>query len=350
MKTTPSASPLRPSTSAALRLLLVCVGLVAAGLLRADPQNLRAAGRALKGAEAAVVDSRLASLKADLDRAQGHLREATTWLDRAQRNKRGHRTQALRLVQQASGELLASLTAPQQRKTALSLIREAIREVNTGIRVSGAAPDVVEGTGTIKEETPPRAPQTPRSEAANGSPPLADEPLWSSPDALKVVDSTVYEHLQCGSLVLTNAQVIQATPIDVLVSYDGGWKRLLLQDKNLPEELKQKYPYDPEKADAYKSAQAKQRAAEQDVQKDIQRQRLADEAHRLRIAIGAAQAQLIALDSQIPDLRAAAKGRRGGPQADRAFLQALQQRISLRNTISWMENQLQVIDARRLVL
>jgi hypothetical protein len=50
--------------------------------------------------------------------------------------------------------------------------------------------------------------------------------------------------------------VIQATPVEVLVGHDEGYKHIKLQD--LPRELKSKYPYNASKAEAYERQQAEQ--------------------------------------------------------------------------------------------
>jgi hypothetical protein len=70
------------------------------------------------------------------------------------------------------------------------------------------------------------------------------------------VAEEVLEELKLGKETFKEVRVIQASPIDLLIGHEGGYKRIKLQD--LPSPWKQKYPYDAKKAEEYE----RQKAAE----------------------------------------------------------------------------------------
>ena len=77
-------------------------------------------------------------------------------------------------------------------------------------------------------------------------------------DEEEVVDSVTV-----GKTTYLHIRVVEATPQELLIAHDGGYKRLKLQE--LTEPLKSKYPYDETKAAEYKrkkAAEPQERAAQ----------------------------------------------------------------------------------------
>lgn len=77
--------------------------------------------------------------------------------------------------------------------------------------------------------------------------------------AVRAADT--YPSLKIGTNILINVRVIQTTPADLLLGFDGGYQRIKLQD--LPDELKAKHPYDAQKAAAYEREKTAQERATQ---------------------------------------------------------------------------------------
>jgi hypothetical protein len=71
-----------------------------------------------------------------------------------------------------------------------------------------------------------------------------------------LASETATEHtipqLTLGTNQLNNVVIIQASPVDLLLKHERGYLRVNLQD--LPDPLKEKYPYDAEKAAAYRKS------------------------------------------------------------------------------------------------
>jgi hypothetical protein len=84
-------------------------------------------------------------------------------------------------------------------------------------------------------------------------------------------DTNKFEVLVCKNASYTNAAIIRANPIEVVVDFDGGIERVSLT--NLPDSLHDKYPYDPKKAAEYLAAE-KQKESEQ--KEAAQAQRIAN--------------------------------------------------------------------------
>lgn len=75
--------------------------------------------------------------------------------------------------------------------------------------------------------------------------------------AVSVCDAGEYfESLKIGDTVRKKVRVIADTPVDVLLYYEGG--RELIKRKDLPQELKAKYPYDAKKAEEFEKQNQEQ--------------------------------------------------------------------------------------------
>jgi hypothetical protein len=75
----------------------------------------------------------------------------------------------------------------------------------------------------------------------------------------RVRSDETFESLAVGTNIFKNVRVIQASPVDLLLGHEEGFKRVKLQE--LPDVLKAKYPYDEQKAAAYEKERAKERQA-----------------------------------------------------------------------------------------
>jgi hypothetical protein len=76
---------------------------------------------------------------------------------------------------------------------------------------------------------------------------------------LEACAEETFETLAIGTNAYRNARIIQASPVDLLIGHDDGFKRIKLQD--LPEPLKAKYPYDAQKASNYEKQKVAERQA-----------------------------------------------------------------------------------------
>jgi hypothetical protein len=71
------------------------------------------------------------------------------------------------------------------------------------------------------------------------------------PVSAPCADAT-FATLQIGASTLTNATVVVSSPVDLVIQHEGGYLRVKLEE--LPPRLKEKYPYDAEKAKSYSQA------------------------------------------------------------------------------------------------
>jgi hypothetical protein len=62
-----------------------------------------------------------------------------------------------------------------------------------------------------------------------------------------------WKQLVIGTNTLKNASVVQATPVDIIFKHDAGYLRMKLPD--LPENLREQYPYDALKAESFRKQQ-----------------------------------------------------------------------------------------------
>ncbi|HKQ38886.1 MAG TPA: hypothetical protein VJ063_12480 [Verrucomicrobiae bacterium] len=151
--------------------------------------------------------------------------------------------------------------------------------------------------------------------------------------------------LKVGTNTFKNARIIQASPVDLLLGHDDGYKRIKLQD--LPEDLKAKYPYDAQKAADYEKAEAQKRQLVQAQNAGAARTALLAKEGQLRAQIAAREKDLrrISKDIGTQDRRTKGKGVRS---ADRQYADDLRrQKIQIRDEMWRMKDELERIEVQR---
>ena len=154
-----------------------------------------------------------------------------------------------------------------------------------------------------------------------------------------------FETLNVGTNVLKNARIIQASPIDLLIGHDDGYKRIKLQD--LPDSLKAKYPYDAQKAAAYEKEEARKRQLVQIQNAGAVRNSLMAKEGQIRAQIADRQKDLRRINQDIGTQDQRKKGK-GVHSADRQYADNLRgQKIQVRDEIWRLQDELQRIEAQR---
>jgi hypothetical protein len=118
----------------------------------------------------------------------------------------------------------------------------------------------------------------------------------------------VYETLVVGTNNLKNVRVIQASPVDLLLGHDDGFKRVKLQD--IPESLKAKYPYDAEKEADFERKKADEARARRTQDRAAVRASLLAKEDQIRAQIKPLETELKRLNQNIgvQDRRKQGKG------------------------------------------
>lgn len=116
-----------------------------------------------------------------------------------------------------------------------------------------------------------------------------------------------YPTLDLGDRVLTNACVVQATPVDLVFRHRAGFSRVKLQD--LPPSLKARYPYDPGQATQFEQARKERDAALQEQDRQEIRARLMRKEAGLVGQIAQLERQLDGLQKQLCLLNRSARGK-----------------------------------------
>ena len=131
--------------------------------------------------------------------------------------------------------------------------------------------------------------------------------LWLVLGACLCFAEDAFEELKVGKETFKDVRVIQASPIDLLIGHEGGFKRIKLQD--LPDPLKQKYPYDAKKAEEYekqKAAEARLRQAQNAAQA---RASLLSKEQEIKNRLAPLEKELKRLKADLKVQNANAKGR-----------------------------------------
>ena len=106
-----------------------------------------------------------------------------------------------------------------------------------------------------------------------------------------------YETLVVGTNTLKNARVIQASPLDVLLGHDDGFKRIKLQE--LPDALKAKYPYNAQKAAEYEKQKVEEKRLRQTQDTAVIRSTLLAKEEQIRSKIKPLETELQRLNQEI---------------------------------------------------
>jgi len=154
-----------------------------------------------------------------------------------------------------------------------------------------------------------------------------------------------FETLAIGTNVFKNARIIQASPVDLLIGHDDGFKRIKLQD--LPEPLKAKYPYDAQKASNYEKQKITERQALLAQNAAGARMALLAREEQLRAKIAEHKKELKRLDQNI-GVQDRRKQGKGVNSTDRKQADALRARkIQVRDEMWKMQDELEKTEAQR---
>jgi hypothetical protein len=154
-----------------------------------------------------------------------------------------------------------------------------------------------------------------------------------------------YDSLTIGTNTLKNVRVIQASPVDLLVGHEDGFKRIKLQD--LPDSLKSKYPYDARKAADYEKQKVQEARARQAQNAASVRATLLQREESIRARLKPLETELKRLNQDIgvQDKRKKGKGVRS---ADRKYADELRARkMAVRDQIWALQDDLERTEAQR---
>jgi len=154
-----------------------------------------------------------------------------------------------------------------------------------------------------------------------------------------------FETLTVGTNTFKNVRVIQASPVDLLIGYDDGYRRIQLQD--LPDSLKAKYPYDPQKAADYEKLKAQEARLRQAQNVAVVRTSLLAREAELQNKIGNLQKELKRINADLADQNQLKKDQGAGP-ADRQTANELRRkRILVRDQIWELKDELEKAQTQR---
>src|SRR5688572_4562946 len=132
-----------------------------------------------------------------------------------------------------------------------------------------------------------------------------------------------FETLTIGTNTLRNARIIQASPVDLLIGHEEGFKRIKLQD--LPDSLKAKYPYDAAKAADHEKLKAQEARARQAQNTAAVRASLLQREESIRTRLKPLETELKRLNKDITTQSKRTKGK-GVNSADRKYIDDLRAR------------------------
>jgi hypothetical protein len=154
-----------------------------------------------------------------------------------------------------------------------------------------------------------------------------------------------FETLTVGTNTFKNVRVIQATPVDLLIGYDDGYRRIQLQD--LPDSLKAKYPYDLQKAADYEKQKAQEAQLRQAQNAAAVRISLLAREAELQNKIEDRQKELKRINADLADQNQLKKDQGAGP-ADRQTVNELRRkRMALRDEIWKLKDELEKVQMQR---
>jgi hypothetical protein len=163
--------------------------------------------------------------------------------------------------------------------------------------------------------------------------------------ALAAQAQETFESLKIGTNVFKNARIIQASPVDLLIGHDDGYKRVKLQD--LPESLKAKYPYDAQKAADYEKEEVRKRQLIQTQNVAAMRTSMLAKEGQLRSQIAEHRKELKRLNKDIGTQDRRKKGK-GTYSSDRQYADELRrQKMAVRDEIWRLQDELDRTEAQR---
>ena len=155
----------------------------------------------------------------------------------------------------------------------------------------------------------------------------------------------VYETLVVGTNTFKNVRVIQASPVDLLLGHEDGFKRVKLQD--IPESLKAKYPYDAEKAADFERKKADEARARRTQDRAAVRASLLTKEDQIRAQIKPLETELKRLNQNI-GVQDRRKQGKGVNSADRKLADELRARkMQVRDRLWSLRDELEKTETQR---
>jgi hypothetical protein len=155
----------------------------------------------------------------------------------------------------------------------------------------------------------------------------------------------IFDQLKVGTNFFKNARIIQASPVDLLIGHDDGYKRIKLQD--LPDDLKARYPFDAQKAADYEKEEARKRQLVQAQNAGAARNALLAKEGQIRAQIAEHRKSLKRINKDIGTQDRRTKGK-GVRSADRQYADELRrQKILIRDEIWRLEDERDRTEALR---
>ena len=154
-----------------------------------------------------------------------------------------------------------------------------------------------------------------------------------------------YETLTLGTNTLKNVRIMQASPIDLLLGHDEGFKRIKLQE--LPDTLKAKYPYDAQKAADYEKQKAQEARVRQAQNAAAVRASLLVKEEQIRSKLKPLETELKRLNKDIATQDRWKKGK-GVKSPDRQSADQLRARkMQVRDQIWSLKDELERTETQR---
>lgn len=154
-----------------------------------------------------------------------------------------------------------------------------------------------------------------------------------------------FETLTVGTNTFKNVRVIQASPVDLLIGYDEGYRRIQLQD--LPDSLKAKYPYDPQKATDYEKQKAQEARLRQAQNVAAVRTSLLAREAELQNKIGDLQKELKRINADLADQNQLKKDQAAGPADQQTVNELRRKRMVVRDQIWTLKDELGKVQTQR---
>ena len=159
------------------------------------------------------------------------------------------------------------------------------------------------------------------------------------PAALAAQSEEVFPVVKINGDSYTNVTVIKATPVQVLLHYDGGAYNFKRED--LPPVLAAKYPYDPAQARDWLREEALKRQALREQQRAEIYASLVKRESRAKASLKAAQHELAQLQKELIVRSNQAKGNRRGSPAHIEANHLRDRKISLIQQIDQLEREVE---------
>lgn len=158
-------------------------------------------------------------------------------------------------------------------------------------------------------------------------------------------EEEILDSVTVGKTTFLHVRVVEATPLELLIAHDGGYKRIRLQD--LPEPLKSQHPYDEAKAAEYKKKKAvePQELAVQNAAAAKAQLLMREQALQTRIE--PMKTELKRLEDQVKTQRNIAKGKGKKSRERKEADELREKRMDLQKQLWKVQDELHAIKEQR---